>query len=74
VWVIDSATRSATVYRPLDIMQHPSEDDRLDGDPVVPGVSCALRELVAWSPLPMPTDGPAELYARLRRGVPLFKW
>jgi Uma2 family endonuclease len=47
VWVIDPATRSAKVYRSLDDVQGLSEEDRLDGGAVVPGFSCALRELFA---------------------------
>jgi Uma2 family endonuclease len=47
VWVIDPATRSATVYRSLDDVQELLEEDRLDGEQVVPGFSCALRELFA---------------------------
>ena len=45
VWVIDPATRSATVHRSLDDVQELSEDDRLDGEQVVPGFSCALGEV-----------------------------
>ncbi len=44
-WVIDPATRSATVHRSLDDVQELSEDDRLDGEQVVPGFSCALGEV-----------------------------
>jgi Uma2 family endonuclease len=47
VWVIDPATRSATVYRSLDDVQELSVADRLDGEQVVPGFSCALAEVFA---------------------------
>ena len=45
VWVIDPATRAATVYRSLDDVQELSADDRLDGEQVVPGFSCTLAEV-----------------------------
>jgi Uma2 family endonuclease len=47
VWVINPATRSATVYRSLDNFSDLSEDDTLDGEDVVPGLACQLRELFA---------------------------
>ncbi len=45
VWVIDPATRTVTVYRSLDDVQELSGEDRLDGEQVVPGFSCALAEV-----------------------------
>jgi Uma2 family endonuclease len=45
VWIINPATRSATVYRSQEGVQELSEDSLLDGQEVVPGFSCELREL-----------------------------
>jgi len=45
VWVIDPATRTAMLYRPLSDPQEVSEDGSLDGAEVVPGFTCQLREL-----------------------------
>ena len=45
VWVIDPATRSATVYKAPGELDHLSENDRLDGGEVVPGFSCNLKDL-----------------------------
>jgi Uma2 family endonuclease len=45
VWVINPATRSATVYRSVDDFQELSEDESLDGGGVLPGFTCQLGEL-----------------------------
>ena len=45
VWVIMADARSVTVYRSLDNVSELSEDDTLDGEDVVPGFACQLREL-----------------------------
>ena len=45
VWVIYPATRSATVYRSLEEVQDLSENDSLDGNPVIPGFTCNIRDL-----------------------------
>ena len=45
VWVIYPATRSATVYRPLDDTEEVSEGGNLEGDDVIPGFACNLSEL-----------------------------
>lgn len=45
VWVIDSALRSITVYRPGPQTRILSEQDTLDGEDVVPGFKCVVAEL-----------------------------
>jgi Uma2 family endonuclease len=45
VWVINPATHSAAVYRSLDNVSELSEDDTLDGEDVVPGFACQLRDV-----------------------------
>ena len=45
VWVINPAARAAMVYRSPDDVQPLTEEDSLDGEDVVPGFSCPLREL-----------------------------
>jgi len=45
VWVINPATHSATVYRSPDEATELSEDDTLDGEDVVPGFACQLRDV-----------------------------
>ena len=45
VWVIDPGTRSATVYRSLEDVQHLSENASLDGGQVIPGFTCNIRDL-----------------------------
>lgn len=45
VWVINPATRSATVYRSVDDFQELSEEESLDGGDVLPGFACQLGEL-----------------------------
>lgn len=47
VWVIDPATRSATVYRSLTDVRHVEENRALDGEDVVRGFRCALSELLS---------------------------
>ena len=45
VWVLDYRKRTAAVHRSLTDVRHLGEDDSLDGEDVVPGFSCPLREL-----------------------------
>jgi Uma2 family endonuclease len=45
LWVIDPDTRSAVVYRPGH-EPHRVQDDRLDGEDVLPGFACSLSELL----------------------------
>ena len=45
VWVIYPVTRSADVYRSIEDVSHLTEDDRLDGEDVVPDFACRLGEL-----------------------------
>ena len=47
VWVIDPATRSATVYRSMDDFETLSESDELAGAEVVPGFTGSIQELFA---------------------------
>ena len=47
VWVIDPATRSATIYRSPEDFSDLLEGDTLSGEDVVPGFSCQLQELFA---------------------------
>ena len=42
VWIIDPGTRSATVYRSPEEFQELTENDRLNGEQVIPGFSCGL--------------------------------
>ena len=46
VWVIDPEARRAAVYRSLTDVHQLAEDGILDGDEVVPGFSCPLREIL----------------------------
>jgi Uma2 family endonuclease len=45
VWVVDPKLETATVYLPQSKAQIYTADDRLLGEPVVPGFSCAVKEL-----------------------------
>lgn len=45
VWVINPTTRSAMVHRPLSDPQEVAEGDILDGNEVISGFTCQLREL-----------------------------
>lgn len=45
VWVVDPATRSATVYRSRTEIRVLSDDEALDGGDVLPGLRIPLREL-----------------------------
>ncbi len=45
VWVIYPATRSVTVFRSLEDLENLSEEDSLDGDQVLPGFTCQIRDL-----------------------------
>ena len=47
VWVLYPATRTAVVYRSLSDVSNLAEGDSLDGEDVVPGFSCDLREVFA---------------------------
>jgi Uma2 family endonuclease len=46
VWVIDPEKRTAAVYRSLTNVRTISETDSLDGENVVPGFSCRLKDLL----------------------------
>ena len=45
VWVINPATRSATVYRSSDDFDELTENQSLDGGDLVPGFTCQVRDL-----------------------------
>ncbi len=45
VWVVYPSGRSVTVYRSLDNVKILTQDATLDGEDVVPGFSCRVREL-----------------------------
>ena len=45
LWAIDPATRSVTVYRSPEDFSVLSEDDTLDGGPVIPGFSTNIKDL-----------------------------
>ena len=45
VWVLNPVTRSAAVYRSLEDRQELSEDNTLDGDQVISGFTCSVRDL-----------------------------
>ena len=47
VWVIDPRTRRAAVYRSLTDVRQLAEDGILEGEDVVPGFSCPLRDVLA---------------------------
>jgi Uma2 family endonuclease len=46
VWVIDPAGGGATVYRSLGIVRDLAADGVLEGEDVLPGFCCSLRELL----------------------------
>jgi Uma2 family endonuclease len=47
VWVLDPEKRVAAVYRSLTDIRQLGENDSLDGEDVLPGFSCPLREMFA---------------------------
>ena len=47
VWVVYPATRTVTVHRSLEDVSELSGSDMLDGQGVVPGFSCQVRNLFA---------------------------
>jgi Uma2 family endonuclease len=47
VWVIDPDGRKAAVYRSLTAVRELGLEDDLDGEGVVPGFRCPLRELLS---------------------------
>jgi Uma2 family endonuclease len=47
VWVIDPRKERAVVYRSLGDVRELKADDVLDGEDVLPGFRCSLREIVA---------------------------
>jgi len=47
VWVIDPAKRRATAYRQLTSVRELDENGSLDGEDVVPGFRCALKDVLA---------------------------
>ena len=46
VWVIDPDARKAVVHRSLTDVLEVEEDDYLDGEDVVPGFRCRLRDVI----------------------------
>jgi Uma2 family endonuclease len=46
VWVIDPAARKATVYRSITNVTTVGEDGSLDGEDVLPGFRCPLRDIL----------------------------
>jgi Uma2 family endonuclease len=46
VWVVDPRTRRATIHRSLSDVRTIGEDEWLDGDDVLPGFRCLLREIL----------------------------
>ncbi len=46
VWVIDPRTRRATIHRSLSDVRTIAEDEFLDGEDVVPGFRCLLRDVL----------------------------
>ena len=46
-WVIYPATRSATVFHHLNYVSNLMEDDILDGEDGVPGLTCRVGDLLA---------------------------
>jgi len=47
LWVIDPENERAVVYRPNVIPRSVAKDDPLDGEDVLPGFSCMLRDVLA---------------------------
>jgi Uma2 family endonuclease len=45
VWVLDPEERTAAVYRSLTDVRRLGESDSLDGGDVLPGFTCALRDI-----------------------------
>ena len=46
VWVIDPETRTAAIYRSLTDVRHVGEGGSLEGEDVVPGLSCPLADVL----------------------------
>jgi Uma2 family endonuclease len=46
VWVLDPEKRIAAIYRSLTDVRVIGETDRLDGEDVVPGFACPLKDLL----------------------------
>ena len=46
MWVIDPERRCAVVYRSLVDVKRLGEDDALDGEDVLPGFRCVLRDVL----------------------------
>jgi Uma2 family endonuclease len=46
VWVIDPETRTAAVYRSATDVRTLGETDALEGEDVVPGFACALKDVL----------------------------
>src|SRR5438105_307213 len=47
IWMIDPRQARAVVYRSLSDVRELAEDDSLDGEDVLPGFRCALRDLLS---------------------------
>ena len=46
VWLVDPIDRSVTVYKSLTQSAILTENDMLVGDPILPGFSCCVRDLL----------------------------
>jgi Uma2 family endonuclease len=46
VWVLDPNARSASIYRSLTSVRTLSANDALNGEDVLPGFRCRLREIL----------------------------
>ena len=47
-WLIDPARRTVEVHRPGCLPQRVSEDNILEGDPILPGYRLSVAELFGW--------------------------
>ena len=46
IWIVDPKRRSAVIYRSLSDVRQLAAEDSLDGEDVVPGFGCPLKEVV----------------------------
>jgi Uma2 family endonuclease len=47
IWVIDPGKARAVVYRSLSDVRELADDDVLDGEDVLPGFRCPLRDILS---------------------------
>ncbi|HEU0107381.1 MAG TPA: Uma2 family endonuclease, partial [Vicinamibacteria bacterium] len=47
IWVIDPRHGRAVVYRSLSEVRELGADDALDGEDIIPGFRCALRDVLS---------------------------